>query len=369
MLSKKPSGGGQLRAVRMADHSPFKPYVMGFLQACRVQGFTERTVETRLRALERFILWCGERDLQRPQEITPPVVERYQRHLYHYRQVNGAPLSFISQRSLLSSLKMFFQWAARERHLLYNPASELRLPRVPKRLPQHLFSVSDVNRILNQADVNTPSGLRDRAIMEVLYSSGVRRMELVQLTIYDIDTRQGELAVRNGKGNRDRIVPLGERACAWVNRYLEEVRPLLLTAHDDGVCFLTDYGDPFIKSRLGERVKAYIDRAGLKVIGSCHLFRHAMATHMLENGADIRYIQAILGHASLSTTAVYTHVSIRQLKAIHAATHPARAKRVAKAEQVTEMTVLDDRAEHEEVACSAEALLTALDAEDEEDAL
>jgi len=124
-------------------------------------------------------------------------------------------------------------------------------------------------------------------------------------------------------------VPLGARACIWLDRYLEEVRPLLVTGHDAGRCFLTDFGEPFEKNRLGDLVKRYVERAGFKVIGSCHLFRHAMATHMLENGADIRYLQAILGHNDLDTTAIYTQVSIHKLKEIHTATHPAKLERTA----------------------------------------
>ena len=161
-------------------------------------------------------------------------------------------------------------------------------------------------------------------MLETLYSSGIRRMELTQLKLYDVDTRGGSLTVRGGKGGRDRVVPLGARACAWLDRYLEEVRPQLLSRRDDGSCFLTDFGEPFEKNRLGDLVKGYIERAGFKVIGSCHLFRHAMATHMLENGADIRFIQAILGHSDLDTTALYTQVSIHKLKEVHAATHPAK---------------------------------------------
>ena len=214
-----------------------------------------------------------------------------------------------------------------ERHLLYNPASELLLPRLPRRLPHHILSIAEVESILNEPDIDTPAGVRDRAMLETLYSSGVRRMELAQ----SVPLRcgyPGWLTHRaRGKGGRDRVVPLGERAAAWIDRYLEEVRPMLITGRDEGVCFLTDFGEAFEKNRLGDLVKRYVEASGLKVIGSCHLFRHAMATHMLENGADIRYIQAILGHNELQTTAIYTQVSIHKFKAVHAHTHPAMLHR------------------------------------------
>src|SRR5882724_7603722 len=330
MLRPKHRSGARPPAPTAADRNPLNAYARSFLEWSAVHGRSAQTIETRKRALKRFIAWCDERDLVHPKDVTLPILERYQRYLYHYRKPNGAPLTFGSQQTLLAPLKGFFQWAARERHLLYNPASELLLPRLPRRLPHHILSISDIESILNQPDLGTPSGVRDRAMLEALYSSGIRRMELVHLCLYDVDTRGGSLTVRAGKGGRDRVVPLGERAAAWLDRYLEEVRPVLITGHDEGVCFLTDFGEPFAKNRLGDLVKRYVEGAGLKVIGSCHLFRHAMATHMLDNGADIRYIQAILGHNDLDTTAIYTQVSIHKLKAVHANTHPATLHRLTR---------------------------------------
>ena len=329
MLRKKYRCGAKPRAPRAADRNPLNRYLASFLEWSAARALSDQTLETRENALRRFIAWCDERDLTQPQDVTLPILERYQRYLYHYRKPNGEPLTFGTQQTLLVPLKAFFQWATRERHLLYNPASELLLPRLPRRLPKHLLSVADVESLISQPDIAIPSGLRDRAMLETLYSTGIRRMELTRLELYDLDTRGGTLTVRGGKGGRDRVVPLGVRACAWLDRYLEEVRPLLVTGHDAGRCFLTDFGEPFEKNRLGDLVKRYIERAGFKVIGSCHLFRHAMATHMLENGADIRYIQAILGHNDLDTTAIYTQVSIHKLKEIHAATHPAKLQRTA----------------------------------------
>jgi integrase/recombinase XerD len=301
-------------------------YAAHFLEWSAARALSDQTIATRERALKRFIAWCDERELSHPKDVALPVLERYQRYLYHYRKPDGSALTFGTQQTMLVPLKAFFQWAARERHLLYNPASELLLPRLPRRLPKHILSVADIETLIQQPEITTAAGLRDRAMLETLYSTGIRRMELVRLKLYDVDTRGGCVTVRGGKGGRDRVVPLGKRACAWVDRYLEEVRPQLLARHDDGSCFLTDFGEPFEKSRLGDLVKGYIERAGFKVVGSCHLFRHAMATHMLENGADIRFIQAILGHNNLDTTAIYTQVSIHKLKEVHAATHPAKLR-------------------------------------------
>ena len=274
-------------------------------------------------SLRRFILWCDEQDLTEPQAITRPILERYKRHLYYYRKANGDPLNTASQHVLLTPLKTFFKWLTRDNYILYNPASELEIPRRPKRLPKAILQVDDIENVLNQTDIATISGIRDRAIIEVLYSTGMRRMELAALSIYDIDVRRSTVYIKEGKGNKDRIVPIGERALTWLDKYKQEARPQLVVEPDNEVLFITDYGEPFGRDRLTHIVKQYIKKADIDVIGSCHLFRHACATHMLENGADIRFIQAMLGHSDLSTTEIYTRVSIEKLKAVHSATHPA----------------------------------------------
>jgi integrase/recombinase XerD len=151
----------------------------------------------------------------------------------------------------------------------------------------------------------------------------MRRMELIGLKLYDIDVDRGTVLIRQGKGRKDRMIPIGERALAWVDRYLLDVRPRLVVEPDEGIIFLTHEGLSFTPNRLTQLVRDYIDLADIGKRGSCHLFRHTMATLMLEGGADIRFIQQMLGHAKLETTQIYTQVSIRQLKEIHDATHPA----------------------------------------------
>jgi integrase/recombinase XerD len=149
-------------------------------------------------------------------------------------------------------------------------------------------------------------------------------MELVNLRCPDVDTERGTVMIRQGKGRKDRIVPIGERALAWIANYLDDVRPELAIGDDDGTLFLSNLGLPFGVGRLTHLVRDYVEAAQIGKHGSCHLFRHTMATLMLEGGADIRYIQAMLGHASPTTTQIYAQVSIRALKAIHTATHPGK---------------------------------------------
>ena len=170
-------------------------------------------------------------------------------------------------------------------------------------------------------------------------------MEIANLKVYEVDHNRRIVLIREGKGRRDRYVPIGERALLWIEKYINEVRPLLVTNVDDGTLFFNDFGDAFEVSNLGYHVKKYFDLAGLNVTGSCHLFRHAMATHMLENGADVRFVQAILGHSHLSTTQIYTHVAINTLQDVHHATHPAKMKRNDNKDVDELMMLLDNEQE------------------------
>lgn len=299
------------------------PYLNRFIEASAAIGLSETTVEIRRRMLSRFILWCDERDLGRPQDITRPILERYRRYLYNYRKANGEPLSFATQQQRLVPIKMFFKWLTRENYILYNPASELELPKVHRRLPKQLLTADEVERILNQTLLHGKLGIRDRAMIETFYSTGIRRAELANLKLYDVDTQNGTLMVREGKGRKDRMVPLGGRAGHWIECYRDDVRPSLVVEPDAGYLFLHETGEPFRHNRLTDLVKKYIRAAGVDKPGACHIFRHTMATLMLDNGADIRFIQAMLGHSDLSTTQIYTQVSIAKLKEIHALTHPA----------------------------------------------
>jgi integrase/recombinase XerD len=285
-------------------------------------GYSPRTIHNRRHQLSALVVWLAERGVTRPVEVTRPMLERYQRWLFHYRKANGEPLSFRSQSQRLLPVRAFFKWAARSNVVLYNPASEIELPKVEHRLPKPPLTAAEAEQVLAMPDLTTPSGVRDRAMLEVLYSTGIRRSELAHLAVFDIDAARQTLLVRQGKGRKDRMVPIGERALLWVARYLDQVRPLLVAGADDGSLFLTADGTGFSPDRLTQIARGYVKASGVTKEGACHLFRHTMATLMLEGGADIRYIQAMLGHAELSTTQIYTQVSIRTLQAVHAATHP-----------------------------------------------
>lgn len=302
-------------------------HLEAYLQWLAIRNYAPVTIDNRRTLIGYFIRWCAERSLTRPQEITRPVIEHYQRWLFYYRKANGKPLTFRTQGQRLVPVRHYFKWLTRENIILYNPASELEAPRAERRLPPTPLTATETEKVMAKADLATITGVRDRAIMEVFYATGIRRAELIGLTVFDIDTGRTALAIRQGKGRRDRMVPLGERAFKWLVHYRDEIRPKLvgprdLTGNDGGMLFLTRNGAPFAPKRLSERIKAYVDGAKIGKAGSCHLFRHTAATLMLEGGADTRYIQALLGHESLDSTQLYTQVSLTKLAEIHEATHP-----------------------------------------------
>jgi len=256
---RKPIGDAQHR------QNPHGWHVMSeaFCEWMGVQNYSPRTVENRRSYLRYFVEWAQERGLHQPMEITKAILERYQRYLFHYRKRDGLPMSARSMMVRLVPLRAFFKWAARNNRILYNPASEIDLPRLEKRLPKHILNVSEVETIMAQCPLADPGGLglRDRAMLETFYSTGMRRSELAHLKSLDLDYERGTLMVRQGKGRKDRMIPIGERALAWIRRYLDEVRSGLVREPDDGTLFLTNLFEPFSPGRLTQLVRDYIDAA------------------------------------------------------------------------------------------------------------
>ena len=316
------------RRIVGSEPGSLRAWAANFLEAQRVRNFSDRTIHHRAYHLEVFITWAEARDVKRPTEVTRPILERYLRHLYHRRQENGRALSVTAQLGAIGAVRAYFRWLNKQNVLLWNPASDLELPRVERRLPKGVLTIEEAEKILAQPDVRVPMGLRDRAMLEVLYSTGMRRAELAGLELFDIDAERGTILIRLGKGRKDRMIPIGERALAWIDRYVSDVRPSLLVSSAEKALFLTSAGEAFIPESLTNLVSRHVEASGIGKKGACHLFRHTAATLMLEGGADIRYIQELLGHASVKTTQIYTQVSIRKLKQVHAETHPgARLKR------------------------------------------
>jgi integrase/recombinase XerD len=183
-----------------------------FIAWMRVRNTAEYTQYHRRACVARFIRWAEERGIADPMEVTRPILESYQRYLYYYRQKNGEPLTFRTQYSRLVPVRTWFRWLVKNNHILHNPASDLDMPKIEKRLPRAVLSEEEAERVMMQPDIRELLGLRDRAILETLYSTGIRRTELVNLKLYNLDRERGTLSIWQGKGKKDRIIPIGERA-------------------------------------------------------------------------------------------------------------------------------------------------------------
>lgn len=304
--------------------TPLARAVAEHLDWLAVHGYADTTIRARGYHLAQLVGFLHDLDLTEPPEVTFAALESYQRHIHRSRNSRtGGPLSFRTQAQRLIPVKLFFAWLTARGQLPLDPAAGLQLPKTEHRLPEATLSAEEVEAVLAGPDTTSPLGLRDRAILEVFYSAAIRRAELIHLHVHDLDHARGTLFVRHGKGGKDRHVPIGSRALAWVDRYSDLVRPSLARHPDPGVLFLSATGGPLCPDWLSRTVAAYIDAGAPGKHGSCHLFRHTAATLMLDGGADIRYVGEMLGHAKLETTQLYTRVSIAKLRAVHAACHPA----------------------------------------------
>ena len=344
-----------IESLVSVEPGTFGFHLRKYLRSLEIRNYSKETLRSRESHLRSFILWCDERGVARPEDVSATLLERYQRHLYYYRTASGKPLSFQSQGDRIREIRRFYHWLVKGRIVEANPAEALELPRKEYRLPKAILTVEEVETVLAACDLKSPMGLRDRVVLELLYATGIRRFEVCNLKVWDVDLANGTMTVRQGKGKKDRCIPTGERAALWLQKYLDEVRPLFAMEPDSGHLFLTRYREAFSPERISEMIREVVEASGIEKPASAHLFRHTMATLMLEGGADIRYVQAMLGHAQLSTTEIYTRVAIRKLKEVHLLSHPgARLQR--------EKTAAEIDAETEE-QIEKEKLLSSLVAE------
>ena len=294
-----------------------------FTEHLRAYRRSEATVSSYLVEVREFLAFLNGRGFQSPHEIGRGDVEAYQVSLEHRRKSNGEPLSLTTKNHAISIIRSFVKFLRRSGVLLTDPTADLVRPRTPRKLLPELPTVDEVSKLLATPDVTTPLGLRDRAILELFYSSALRNAELRALEVGDVDLSRLEIRVHRGKGARSRVVPLGEPAAAWVEEYLKSARGFLLGRREHGFLFCTFRGGPFKKSgHLGIIVTAHAVAAGLTKHVTPHTLRHCCATHMLARRAGVRHLQELLGHASPSSTEIYTRVEISDLKEAHRLYHP-----------------------------------------------
>ncbi|MDQ8032533.1 site-specific tyrosine recombinase XerD [Bordetella genomosp. 1] len=308
----------------MTDAAPLasQPDIDAFIDAVWLEdGLAANTLAAYRRDLSAFAHW-----LEHPEE------HQGQAAAAALRQVGAADISawFAARHEesrpttanrRLAALRRFYAWALREHVVSADPCLTLVAAKQPLRVPKTL-SEGQVEALLNAPDVKTARGLRDRAMLETLYATGLRVSELVGVKVLDVSLNEGVVRVLQGKGGKDRLVPLGAEAAHWLDQYLREGRPELAGGRAADAMFLTARAEAMSRQAFWQLVKKYALLADVRAPLSPHVLRHAFATHLLNHGADLRVVQLLLGHADISTTQIYTHVARERLRALHAAHHP-----------------------------------------------
>ena len=281
--------------------------------------YAARTAEHYLADARAFLAWLSERHVDLV-NVRPEDVSRYHGELYAAR-LDGHPYATSTIQIKLIAIRTLFRFLVRRGYLLFDPSSGIELPRTDKRLPRVILSQAEARRLVTAPRGRGPLDLRDRAMLETLYGTGIRVNELIELAPADVDAQERTLRVVEGKGQKDRIVPLTRAAARAIAAYVTRGRRELLRPQSRWL-FLGRRGGKLHRAQVGVVVKAWAKKAGIRKNVSCHTFRHSVATHLLRGRADIRQIQALLGHGSLSTTERYTHVEISDLKRVVERAHP-----------------------------------------------
>ena len=316
-------GGATATPAPPPPAASLSAHAKAFLEHLGARSLSAATVGFYDWSLRGFLEWADSRQLTNPAAFTRATIEAYQLHLHRYRcPRTGEPLAVNTQLGRLGCVRRFFAWLCRSGTLPANPAADLDLPRKQSRRLPKALSPEELDRLFSLPNPADPMGLRDRTILELFYATGIRRTEMTQLDPGDYDPDTQTLLIRHGKGDKSRLLPVGGRAAFWLDRFLAESRPLFDHLPNESALFLSGYGTRITPAYLGTWVTGQMKKADITKPGACHLLRHSCATSMHLNGADIRYVQEMLGHARLETTQIYTHVNIKALAEVHARTHP-----------------------------------------------
>lgn len=301
-----------------------KALVPVYLTHLRVLGRSPYTITNARSGLRDLLAFLAEQQVEQVDELCAEVLADYQQDLAFRVTARGTRLCLRTQAQRLGVVRSFTRFLTKHDYLLRDPGAHLILPKKPRQLPRVILSLDEMQRLLKAPDLRTHRGYRNRIVLELLYDTAIRRSELSQIRLADLDVQAGYLRV-HGKGSKDRVVPVSARVCQMLRNYLLHVRPALVSssdADDPGALILNRWGQPMGPDGIWAIVKRCVALAGLNSHISPHTFRHTCATHMLKNGAPVRHLQEMLGHESLESTQIYTHVTINDLKAIHAQYHP-----------------------------------------------
>ncbi len=293
-----------------------------FKNDLQIRNYSSRTVVDygyHLLILRRYLELRHLTDLA---SVTTAILVEFQRWLYYEPTKLGRARGVLNQNGILAAVKALFRFLNNEGCLPHDPAAALEYAREPQSLPRNVLTPEEAKHILDSVDCSTALGLRDRTILEILYATGIRKEELRNLTIGDVSLDEALLRINLGKGGRDRLVPLGSVARRLLETYIKGVRPELLGTQQTDRLFLSFRGLPLDPHTIGALVTRHARLAGVKKHVTCHVWRHTCATHLVQNHANLRHVQDLLGHRSLTTTERYLRLTITDLKEAHARFHP-----------------------------------------------
>jgi integrase/recombinase XerD len=301
-------------------------HLFGFREHLRVLGRSEATVSAYGEHVKNCIEALGD-----VKTVTRRGIEDYIAGLMEYRTREGKPYRMNTINLKVRSIKRFFEYLEKANVIFINPAELIPEPRPSKELPRNILSREEAARVLDQPNLGTLTGIRDRAVLEVFYSTGIRLNELCRLTVHDADLQGGMLRVTGGKGKKDRVVPLGRHAIRFLREYVTKVRPHFTRKNrTERRLFMDYYGRPLSKEMASISIRSYARAAGIKKKVSAHTFRHTFATELVKNGADITAVQKMLGHSDLDTTRIYLRTAGVDVKSAHKKTHPREKDREEK---------------------------------------
>lgn len=279
------------------------------------QGKSQNTIQSYMRDVKKFVIFINKQEVVEINNVNKDTIQLY------IISLNKAGFAASTTNRMISTLKNFFHYLIREQKMDHNPMDLIQGAKNRKHLPKTLSS-KEIDRLLEAPDTETNNGIRDRAILEVMYASGLRVSELTHLKMNELHLELGFIQTI-GKGDKERIIPIGEEALFWIKKYLEEVYPVYAKKSTDStILFLTQRGKQFTRQGIWKNLKKYVNLAGIDHEVSPHILRHSFATHLLENGADLRMVQELLGHSDISTTQIYTHVSKQRLQEIYRNSFP-----------------------------------------------
>lgn len=294
-----------------------------FLESLRVRGQSPATLQSRSESLSTFFQWLTQKGIEDVRDVTREHIRAYQLSLVN--RPTGSVLRTYTVHVKLSGLRRFFEHLETVDAVLFNPCAGLILPKLEDKLPRGVLSQAEARRVLDAPDTQTKKGIRDKALLELFYSTGIRGEEMAALTVHDVDCKNGFVRVTKGKFAKDRVVPMGTKAAQYVAEYLRKVRlPWSQSQKDERalwLCAIQPHG-PMKKQAIAVCMCDYKKLAGVNRPGRTHLWRHSCATHLVQGGANLAYVQRLLGHRSLDTTAIYTRVSAAEVAATLRRKHP-----------------------------------------------